>query len=207
MSQTPGSKRSRHSITQVQVAPASGEQKENRDPNGLNQHVKADFYEVLAEPAGVRSPDCTWDMSETLYSCFKDCCYKLFTCLCGCCIAIYWALEFVPVIFAHVWCLTPAAQCFKIICGYWVKSFWVLCFTCMCSPIARSISPFFRFLGNGTKRMDTPSIFPKYERRPKPVAAPVVVKVDTPPPAEKSEWEDYDKEKIAKSVKRQLMMF
>ena len=191
------------------VAPAFTE-KENRDPNGLNAHIKCEFYDVIAEPTGVHSFDCIWEMSEVLFSCCKQCWYKLFTLWFGCCIAAYWALEFAPVIFNHVWFLTPCLQVFKIICGFWCKNFFNLCVRCCVAPIAKSMAPFFRFCGDGlNKRADTPSIFPNWDKKKVPKAPKEEKKPATPPPAparRESHWEDYDKEKIAKSVKRQLML-
>ena len=192
------------------VAPAFTDQNDNRDPNGLNEHIKCEFYDVIAEPKGVHSFDCIWELSEVLFSCCKNCWYKLFTLMCGCCIAAYWALEFVPVIFSHVWCLTPCYQVVNITCGFWCKNFFNLCVRCFVAPCAKSCAPFFRFCGDGLdKRVDTPSIFPNWDR--KSVPPKKEKKPDTPPPPaavarRESHWDDYDKTKIAKSVKRQLML-
>ena len=188
----------------ARVAPQGGE-KENRDPNDLNKHIKVDFQNVLAEPAGTHSFDCTWYFSETLYSCFLECCYKMATLFCGVCIAIYWAFQFAPLVFAHVWFLTPFYTLIRLVCGYWCKSMWYLCVRCCVSPVARSFAPLFRYCGNGlNERPESPSLFPKPRRRPK--AEPVVAKPDTPP-SPTGQWAAYDKGKIAKSVQRQLGLF
>ena len=188
------------------VAPAFTEN-ENRDPNGLNEHIKCEFYDVIAEPKGIHSFDCTWEMSEVLFTCCKQCWYKLFTLMCGCCIAAYWAIEFAPVVFSHVWVLTPCVQVFRLICGFWCKNFLNLCVRCAVAPCAKAMAPFFRFCGDGlNKRADTPPIFPNWDRKKVPKKEK---KIDTPPPdaaRRESHWEDYDKTKIAKSVKRQLML-
>lgn len=191
------------------VAPTA-EEPENRDPKGINEHIKAEFYDVLAEPEDIHSFDCVWEMSEILYSCCRSCWYKLITLLCGCCIAMYWGLEFAPILFHNVWCLTPLTQVFKIICGFWCKNFWMLCIRCLVTPITRSMAPFFRFCGDGlNKRVLTPSIFPNWERKTKVVPVPKKpAKPKTPLPqvVVENQFQDYDKEKMARSVKRQLML-
>ena len=184
--------------TTARVAPQGGEPKENRDPNDLNQHIHVDFSDILAEPETTHSLDCVWYCSETLYSCCLECWYKLFTFFCGCWIAIFWAWEFVPTLFAHVWFLTPFYKVVQIVCGYWCKSPWFLCVNCCCSPVARSFAPFFRFCGNGLREPpDSPTLFPRAKRRPR----------YEPKPDEPPQWNVSDRGKIAKSVKRQLGLF
>ena len=202
----------------TRVAPQGGRPKKakaNRDPKNLNKHIQVDFYSVLAEPRGVHSFDCIWTLAESVYAGFLKCCYKLFTCCSGPCIAVYWALQFVPVIFSHVWCLTPFYNLMKILCGFWCKSVFSLCIRCFIKPVTKSCAPLFRYCGDGLiKRAESPGIFPKVERRrkaapapaPAPSVTPVVAKQNTPPPVQ-GEWDNYDKEKIARSVKRQLMLY
>ena len=187
--------------------------KENRDPKGLNKHVQVDFYSVLGEPAAVRSFECVWDFSETMYNCFNECCYKLATCCCGCFFAIHWALELVPVMFYHVWFITPFLNLVKLVCGFWCRSVCFVCARAWVAPLMNAIAPIFSYCGDGLKkRPDSPTLYPKSNwRRPKPApkasVAPVVAKVKNTPLPEKKEFHDYNKEKIAKSISRQLRLY
>ncbi|XP_045200466.1 caveolin-2-like [Mercenaria mercenaria] len=204
---------------QTRVAPAEQQPKENRDPNNLNSHIECQYYSVFAEPqTSPQSVDCIWEFSEIVFDCFKECWYKMFGLCCGICIAIAWGIEFVPVIFSHVWCFTPFIQLLNIILTGWCRPVWFLCVNLCISPCTQSCAYFFHNCGYGKMtRPPTPKIFPDRPKRkaaPKPienkiepkkeekVLAPVPVVV-----AAKGEFDEYDKEKIAKSVKRQMMLF
>ncbi|KAL4218961.1 hypothetical protein ACF0H5_021547 [Mactra antiquata] len=201
------------------VAPINPEPLENRDPNDINKHIVNDFYSVFGEPTTTpRSFDCIWEFSEICYDCMKECTYKLMGLCCGICIAIAWGIEFVPIIFSHIWCLTPCTQVVHIVCGIWMKSFWHLCARLCVAPCTKSCALIFTHCGDGLKhRPETPPLFPRGPKRtpkPKPVKEeqkPVVEEKKSVAPvvlaaAAKGEWDDMDKSKIANSVKRQLML-
>lgn len=215
------------------VAPRQPKPKKNRDPKNLNSHIKNDYYSVLAEPrSNTQSFDCIWEFSQLAFECCRDCWYKLFGLFCGCCIATAWAFQFVPVMFSHVWCLTPCNQVLKITVGHWCKWMCFLCARLCVAPCAQACSFLFHnFSYSRMTRPPTPSIFPerpkrgKLEAKAKPVKKkkePVVKKTNkvatapasapTPSPIpvaaqHTGEFDDYDKEKIAKSVRRQMMLY
>lgn len=80
---------------------------EQRDPRNINEHIKVQFEDVLAEPEGVRSIDCVWRNSSKCFNCTLSCCYKFLTVLCGLPAAFYWGCEFASLACWHVWCYTP----------------------------------------------------------------------------------------------------
>lgn len=203
------------------VAPPEPKPKENRDPNNLNTHIRCEFYDAFAEPnTSPHSFECVWEFSEIVFECCRDCWYKLFGLFCGVCIAIHWAFEFVPIMFSHVWFLTPCNQSLKIVLNGCCRPLWFLTVNLCVTPCTQSCAYFFHNCGYGRmKRPPTPKIFPDRPKRiapPKPketkveppkqeekkVAAPVPVVVA----ATKGEFDDYDKKKIANSVKRQMML-
>ena len=187
------------------VSPKEPPTKENRDPNNLNDHLKLQFSDVLAEPSsGPQSIDCTWECSEVFFSCCLECWYKLLTLLCGVCIAIYWGLQFVPVLLSNIWIFTPLRQLFWVACGFWCKNVWTLCTRCFLKPCMRSCGLLFINCGDGTiDRSEDPPLFPRKPRR-KPEPKQEEPQKDT---FVVGGFEDYDKERIKNSVKRTLMLY
>ncbi|XP_034308282.1 caveolin-1-like [Magallana gigas] len=118
------------------------EQKEldmvDRDPNGINSHVKVAFEDVLAEPDGAHSIDCVWLCSYSCFNCGKNCCYKLMTTLCGMCLALAWGCEFALITFQQVWCVTPSLRIFGICMGCMQKFFGTF-MSCCLAPICETV--------------------------------------------------------------------
>merc|ERR1739842_94095 len=79
----------------------------NRDPNNINDHLKVQFEDILAEPEGAHSMDCVWSNSYKCFNFYKKCCYMSMTLCCGICIAAEWGCEFAYVAFVHIWYITP----------------------------------------------------------------------------------------------------
>lgn len=200
------------------VAPVNPDPVENRDPNNLNSHIITDYFSVFGEPSTApQSIECVWEFSEICYDCMRECTYKLMGLFCGVCIAIAWAFEFVPVLFSHVWFLTPCNHVISIVCGIWCKSFWHLWARLCVAPCTKSCAYFFANCGYGIKdRPESPPLFPRKPKKkavPKPEkkVEPKVEEKNEPPvvvvaAARRSEFEDMDKEKVANSVRRQLML-
>ncbi|BFZ08381.1 hypothetical protein BsWGS_11420 [Bradybaena similaris] len=111
----------------------------NRDPNGLNDHVKVHFDEVLAEPDGAHSIDCVWGASYTCFTCCKNCYYKFLTVLFGIPIAFCWGWEFACITFWHVWCITPTMRRYMINCGC-LQKFYGTCVQCYLQPVCEAFS-------------------------------------------------------------------
>ena len=196
------------------VTPVYPEITENRDPNNINDHIKVDFYSVLAEPpTGPQSMDCTWECSEIFFNCCLGCWYKIFSLLCGICVAIYWGCIFAPVVFRNVWMFTPLRHMFWVACGSCCKKLCTLCTRGSVKPCLRACGHLFINCGDGTiDRSEDPPVFADYPRRkpqPKQETQPQedVVKKPAPVGPAAGAFDDYDKEKIKNSVKRSMMMY
>jgi len=87
-----------------------GPDMEQRDPMNINEHVKVNFEEVLAEPEGARSCDCVWRGASKCFTCTLDCCYKLLTAVLGFPLAFCWGCEFACLAFCHIWYCTPCIK-------------------------------------------------------------------------------------------------
>ncbi|KAF0289067.1 Caveolin-3 [Amphibalanus amphitrite] len=68
---------------------------DTRDPNNLNLHLQVLWDDIIAEPEGIQSGDCTW---RTSYKCFygtKHCCYRVLSFILGpllaCCLGCQFA--------------------------------------------------------------------------------------------------------------------
>jgi len=97
---------------------APGFSMDNRDVNELNKHLQVMWDDVIAEPEGIRSRDCTW---RTSYKCFrgtKHCCYRFMACIFGPFIACCLGCQFACLAFQHIWCNTPCLRQCKINCNF-----------------------------------------------------------------------------------------
>ncbi|XP_052232586.1 caveolin-1-like [Dreissena polymorpha] len=114
----------------------------NRDPNHLNDHIKVQFEDVLAEPEGAHSIDCVWKLAYTCFSCWLGLCYKISTLLCGICIAAEWGCEFASVAFYHVWFITPMLKMCELNCAVFSKMTRT-CLSCCIEPCCEACGQFF----------------------------------------------------------------
>ncbi|KAL5014892.1 hypothetical protein ScPMuIL_009162 [Solemya velum] len=135
----------------------------NRDPNDLNDHVKAQFHEVLAEPEGVHSIDCVWRNSYTCFNFGKNCCYKLLTTLCGIFVALFWGCEFALITFEQVWCTTPELRVFSIYTGCCQKFFGLGRFVSCCYGIEHNSEG--HSASNNNKNGDSPLSTRRFVRK------------------------------------------
>lgn len=111
---------------------------ENRDVNGINQHIKLQFEEILGEPDGIKSIDCVWKLSYKCFNLWKNLCYIIMTTLCGIFVAMYWGCEFAALAFQHIWQITPFFKLCEIQCGIYQRCYG-LCVHCMLDPVCESI--------------------------------------------------------------------
>ncbi|XP_060595660.1 caveolin-1-like [Ruditapes philippinarum] len=114
----------------------------NRDPNGLNTHLKVQFEDVLAEPEGARSIDCVWKLSYTCFNLWLGLCYKLLTLCYGICIAAEWGCEFASIAFYHVWYITPILRMCEINCAVFTKV-TKTCMGCCMEPCCEACGALF----------------------------------------------------------------
>ncbi|XP_022334719.1 caveolin-1-like [Crassostrea virginica] len=109
----------------------------NRDPNSLNNHLKVQFEDILAEPEGVRSLDCVWKLSYKCFSCWKTLCYVIMTTLCGICLAAEWGCQFSYIAFVHIWYITPCFKILELNCGC-LQKLYGLCIHCCLDPMCEA---------------------------------------------------------------------
>ncbi|XP_067881890.1 caveolin-2-like [Heterodontus francisci] len=83
---------------------------ENRDPRGLNQHLKVDFPEVIAEPSSIHSFDKVWAWSNVSFEVCKLWSYRILSLLCAIPVSILTGCLFSLVTCLHIWCLTPCVR-------------------------------------------------------------------------------------------------
>nr|XP_022302182.1 caveolin-3-like [Crassostrea virginica] len=114
----------------------------DRDPNGLNAHVKVAFEDILTEPDGAHSIDCVWLNSYWCFNCGKNICYSLMTTLCGLFIALFWGCGFACITFKQVWCITPCLRCCSIEMGCAQKCYGT-CINCYMAPVYENIGLMF----------------------------------------------------------------
>ncbi|XP_061193787.1 caveolin-1-like [Saccostrea echinata] len=109
----------------------------NRDPNNINNHLKVQFEDVLAEPEGVRSIDCVWKLSYKCFSCWKTLCYIIMTTCCGICLAAEWGCQFSYISFLHIWYITPFFKILELNCGF-LQKLYGLCIHCCLDPMCEA---------------------------------------------------------------------
>jgi len=110
---------------------------EVRDPNGINEHVKVAFEDIIAEPPGAHSADCVWRLSNRCFAAGRDLCYIVMTFLCAPSYALCWGCQFACITFEHIWELTPFMRVLSINCGC-CKKFLTICVDCLIVPCAEA---------------------------------------------------------------------
>lgn len=83
----------------------------DRDPNGMNEDVKARFHDLFGEPdREIYSFDKVWILSFKVYGITKLWCYRITSLLCALPLAIWWGITFACVSFFRVWCCMPCLR-------------------------------------------------------------------------------------------------
>merc|ERR1712154_500760 len=108
-------------------------------PNNINDHLKVQFEDILAEPEGAHAMDCVWSNSYKCFNLYKKCCYMIMTLCCGICIAAEWGCEFAYVAFVHIWYITPCFKWLELNCGCCQKLYG-MCVHCCLDPWCEAIS-------------------------------------------------------------------
>ncbi|XP_078392278.1 caveolin-2-like [Cetorhinus maximus] len=85
-------------------------EQENRDPKGMNQYLKVDFPEVIAEPATAHSFDKVWASSNVSFEVCKLWTYRIISLLCAIPASILTGCLFSLVTCLHIWCLIPCVR-------------------------------------------------------------------------------------------------
>ncbi|XP_048382024.1 caveolin-2 isoform X1 [Stegostoma tigrinum] len=90
--------------------PTGSSDKEDRDPTGMNQHLKVDFLEVIAEPSTTHSFDRVWAWSHVAFEVCKLWSYRIISLLCAIPASILTGCLFSFVTCLHIWCLLPCVR-------------------------------------------------------------------------------------------------
>ncbi|XP_051865118.1 caveolin-2 [Pristis pectinata] len=83
---------------------------ENRDPEGMNQHLKVDFEQVIGEPSSAHSFDRVWAWSNVSFEVCKLWGYRIVSLLCAVPSSIGAGCLFALVTCLHIWCLVPGVR-------------------------------------------------------------------------------------------------
>ncbi|KAL8221292.1 UNVERIFIED_CONTAM: Caveolin-2 [Gekko kuhli] len=75
----------------------------DRDPHGLNNHLKLGFEDVIAEPASTHSFDRVWICSHALFELSKYLIYKLLTLFLAIPLALIAGILFAVLSCLHIW--------------------------------------------------------------------------------------------------------
>ncbi|KAF3696534.1 Caveolin-2 [Channa argus] len=82
----------------------------NRDPYGINKHLKVEVSDVLAEPATPRSMDAVWFYSVVGFERARFWTYRCLTLLFAVPFALLCGIFLAILACLHVWCLVPCIQ-------------------------------------------------------------------------------------------------
>lgn len=83
------------------------DQTPNRDPKGLNTHLKLGFEDVIAEPASTHSFDRVWICSHALFELSRYLIYKLLTLFLAIPLAFVAGILFAVLSCLHIWVVVP----------------------------------------------------------------------------------------------------
>ncbi|XP_078064115.1 caveolin-2-like [Mustelus asterias] len=97
-------------LTPEPLQPSDTPPQENRDPQEMNKHLKVDFPEVLAEPAGIHSFDKVWAGSHVSFEVCKLWSYRIISLLCAIPASVLTGCLFSLVTCLHIWCLIPCVR-------------------------------------------------------------------------------------------------
>ncbi|EDV25193.1 uncharacterized protein TRIADDRAFT_56887 [Trichoplax adhaerens] len=111
----------------------------DRDPNGINEHLKVSFSEVFAEPHGNYSFDAIWKLSYTIFEGSKLWCYRIISAIFALPCALFCGCYFACVVFGQIWAYTPCIRGLSILFGCMFKMI-TLCVQVCCNPVNDSVA-------------------------------------------------------------------
>ncbi|XP_060616864.1 caveolin-2-like [Anolis sagrei] len=83
---------------------------DSRDPRGINQHLKFEFSDILAEPSSFRSFDRVWTWSDIVFESSRLWCYRIISLLCAVPVSLLSGFLFACLGCVHIWCVMPCIQ-------------------------------------------------------------------------------------------------
>ncbi|KAM6469451.1 caveolin-2-like [Liasis olivaceus] len=81
-----------------------------RDPQGINQHLKLEFSDILAEPSSFRTFDRVWTWSGIIFESSRLWCYRIISLLCAVPVSLCSGFLFACLGCLHIWCVMPSIQ-------------------------------------------------------------------------------------------------
>ncbi|KAM6976787.1 caveolin-2 [Aplochiton taeniatus] len=123
------------------TAPATptSEQPKTRDLYGINQHLKVEFSDVLAEPAWPHSADRVWTYSAVGFETARLWGYRCLSALCAVPLALLSGILLALLACLHIWCVMPCIQVCHT-CLPCVRSLWMAVVNIFISPLCSSIA-------------------------------------------------------------------
>uniref|UniRef100_UPI00398F6C60 caveolin-2-like n=1 Tax=Pristiophorus japonicus TaxID=55135 RepID=UPI00398F6C60 len=85
---------------------------EDRDPRGVNAHLKVSFEDVIAEPDSVHSFDKIWIWSDALFEVSKLWCYRIISLIFAVPVSLISGILFAILSCLHIWCVMPCIKNF-----------------------------------------------------------------------------------------------
>ncbi|XP_054844748.1 caveolin-2 [Eublepharis macularius] len=128
----------RSSSPALSEAEKSPEETRDRDPRGLNSHLKLGFEDVIAEPASTHSFDRVWICSHALFELSKYLIYKLLTLLLAVPLALVAGILFAVLSCLHIWVVVPFIKsCLMVLPS--VQAVWKSVTDVLIAPLFHSI--------------------------------------------------------------------
>ncbi|KAJ8399598.1 hypothetical protein AAFF_G00410090 [Aldrovandia affinis] len=114
-------------------------QLESRDPYSINQHLKVEFSDVLAEPASPHSGDRVWVYSGIGFESARIWSYRCLTLVLAVPFSLLSGCLFAWLACLHIWCVMPCVQVFHS-CLPCVRSLWLSVVNIFIEPFCTSVS-------------------------------------------------------------------
>ncbi|XP_005388214.2 PREDICTED: caveolin-2 [Chinchilla lanigera] len=113
-----------------------------RDPHGLNAHLKLGFEDVVAEPRGAHSCDGVWACSHALFELARFALYRLLAALLAVPLAFAAGLLLAALSCLHVWVLMPFVKtCLMVLPS--VQTVWKSATDVVLAPLCTSVGHMF----------------------------------------------------------------
>ncbi|XP_013932148.1 PREDICTED: caveolin-2 [Thamnophis sirtalis] len=114
----------------------------DRDPRGLNSHLKLGFEDVIAEPSSIHSFDKVWVCSHALFELSKYLIYKLLTLVLAVPLALVAGILFAVLSCLHIWVVMPFIKSILLILPS-VQTVWKSLTDGFIAPVCHSMGQCF----------------------------------------------------------------
>lgn len=115
---------------------------EDRDPKNHNDFVQVGFSDVICEPPTVRSPQCAYYFTKTVFDNTTYATYSLLTLIFGGILSFAYGLTCGVLSFFLIWVATPFLRAWFIVLGLAAK-FWLFFVKCFYDPLYESCGKIF----------------------------------------------------------------